>query len=52
MWCVEHVMMLRQDRKTLADWGLESAHARDFFSGNARRLRKLVDMTRRYYGGD
>lgn len=33
-------------------WGLESAHARDFFSGNARRLRKLVDMTRRYYGGD
>lgn len=33
-------------------WGLESAHARDFFADDARRLRKLVDMTRRYYGGD
>ena len=30
-------------------WGLESAHARDFFSANPSRLRKLYDMTRNYF---
>ncbi|MBR5685226.1 MAG: hypothetical protein IKX18_03615 [Muribaculaceae bacterium] len=30
-------------------WGLESGHARDFFSKNPARLRKLYDMTRNYY---
>lgn len=32
-----------------AYWGLESAHARDFFAANPGRLRKLYDMTRNYY---
>lgn len=30
-------------------WGLQSKHARNFFSDNAARLRKLYDMTRNYY---
>lgn len=30
-------------------WGLESAHARNFFSSNPALLRKLYDMTKNYY---
>lgn len=30
-------------------WGLESSHARGFFSRNQARLRKLYDMTKNYY---